>query len=57
MKKPGSRALLDAAASRVETGGSSGPGVGLVAASAAAVVGALGGAGWYARRRLGGSAS
>ena len=33
--------------------GSSGLGVGVMAASAAAVVVALGGAGWYARRRWG----
>ena len=42
--------LPDVAAAPVEAGGSSGPGVALVAAIAGAVVIALSGAAWYARR-------
>ena len=43
--------LPDVAASPAETGGSSAPGVARVTTIAAAVVIALGGAAWYARRR------
>ena len=46
--------LPDAATAPLETSGSSGPSVGLIATITGAVVVALGGAAWYATRRWGG---
>ena len=50
-------AIRDVDAAPLETGGSSGPNVAVIVAGAAAVAVALGGAGWYARRRRGRRAS